>query len=578
MLSERHTIYSFPLHSETHQSTDGICNTPAISSRSVDELQPEEMELYNSILENSRDFNDNNDNELTPEVHQPIDNENIDRSNCEVFTFALYPELHQPSGGYSSSSSGSSSSSSSGSSGSSSGSSGSSSGSSHGSSSGSSDSIYRPLEFWFNRNPGSSLPPAALPPLDQGTLRRLRHVQRSTSGIHIQEFRMLFGNANENDVTTIEIDPNRCDLNTLMDIFKNNPSKIINFKYHDKSNNGMGHGADRCCKSILIKRVFDQYFRTVNRWFLIPKWKSQVFNSENIGLLMRFIQSCIISNVLIPGHLHPSIVEAIISRELTTEEIMYYLNNIDPIIHKHANELDESYKLNPKAFNECIDPGYESWNSMIRDKVIDIKLNEKELDIAKRFDLGPIEYKDAIELDKVISEPYNVTNQMVKEVFRINYDNPKYQEMWDQMIMELSQNELKSMLTLFTGTSKITEKIRLNIDQNEKNDLTIHACFYSSTVHEKLFESQDTLNRLKIYFSDSNDTINDYPNLNENQLPTPNDTINDYPNFHENQLPTPMDRELWLRNYFGPASYVEDIQIPRSSRNNNNYQREDDLD
>jgi hypothetical protein len=335
--------------------------------------------------------------------------------------------------------------------------------------------------------------------------------------------------SNYNNSITIEIDPNVCDMYALIELYKCHQNQSIYFNYNDQNSKGVGDGANRSCKTALLKRVIDYFFETVDHWFIIPKLLLQnIKGSEdmseqekfnilvdntiqktnyilNLNMLSVFIKSCIASNVLLPKHLHPQFVQVIMKVELTLDEMMYYLSYMDPDMYKYVNNLDESYKTDPNKFQE-IGVDFDSFEDMVRSRVVgDIDNGENELMMA--FDFNYVKYVDAMKFDKEVSEPYEITSQMIINIFCID---EKYKSMWNELIMELSQEELKSMLVLFTGSSKITQTIYVYIDEEDiKYDLNIHACGYNLSINKRLFISQETLKGLKIYFSSSEDSVDD---------------------------------------------------------------------
>ncbi len=326
--------------------------------------------------------------------------------------------------------------------------------------------------------------------------------------LYLEHLQLLYENENQYEyMQEVPIDPMNEDLDSLMESYKNKDPGLIRYMYRNISNDASGNGANRMCKTILLKRVVEKYFKKTSRWFIEPSWHSKIFEWSNIKPLTSFIKSCIAAKILLPQHLSPRIIEIMISRKFTVEELLYYLNLIDPVVHKHVTQLNEILKTNPCQFNE-ICPGYESFETMLRDKVIGPTLGESENMIISYFDFAPIEYEDVIQLDQMISEPYEITNQMIIDVFKIN-DDMKYQQMWNEMIEGMIQTELRSMLIMFTGTGHITEPIELTIDHTMFCDLDIHACDHKGTIHSRLFDSQDTLDGLKLYFSDTNDVMND---------------------------------------------------------------------
>jgi hypothetical protein len=99
----------------------------------------------------------------------------------------------------------------------------------------------------------------------------------------------------------------------------------------------------------------------------------------------------------------------------------------------------------------------------------------------------------------------------VEPPYRYKDDNDltDYQKMWDQMITSLTNEERKTMLILFTGSSDVNEEISVSVRRDMTIDIQIYACDRCGVIRRELFSSQETLNGLKHYFSNMNDVIND---------------------------------------------------------------------
>jgi hypothetical protein len=345
-------------------------------------------------------------------------------------------------------------------------------------------------------------------------LNRLSNLNRSPVLNRSPEYNSFSNN------DSVEIDPITCDLETLLELYNVNPNSNPRFKFKNQMNNGYGTGADIYCKTILLKRILDYYFETLDIWYIVPKFS--LFTNEDslikVESLSRFIKSCINAKVLMPKHLHPKFIMAILEMQLTLEQLMYYLSYIDPDMYDRMIKLDDSYKINPLKFKE-LGTGYETFECMILNKVIGQPFNTWEKIVAMTFEFKDYD-NDPIELDKVISESYILTHELVINIFNIivetcsvNEEKQKMEEtrcvnLWHEFIAELSQDELRTMLTLFTGFATITSVIYLHIE-SIKCDLNMRVCSRNVTVNKTLFETKEALNRLKIYFLNSNDSIDD---------------------------------------------------------------------
>jgi hypothetical protein len=306
---------------------------------------------------------------------------------------------------------------------------------------------------------------------------------------------------------THEIDPHLCDLCAFLELYDSDDS--INFKFNNQFNNGYGRGANIYCKTILLKRVIDYFFEEysntayiVPKFSLFPQYETITSSLKIVHKIFKFIKSCVDSNVLLPKHFHPAFINIILRRCLTYDELMYYLNQMDSDMYKYISKLDESYRINSTKFQE-ISPDYESLEAMLGEKVVGNGIIGRDAVICACFRFNFI---DAIELDSSISEPHIITNELVVAVFKIT--PIEYEILWHRFVMDLSQEELKTMLILFAGSTAIPAAIYLRVD-DMKCDLNIHVCGYSLSINKRLFESYDVLSRLKIYFASSVDDIDD---------------------------------------------------------------------
>lgn len=367
-------------------------------------------------------------------------------------------------------------------------------------------------------------------------LRRLGEIERDAMYPHIllsvvtgsEGINMSYINPvhrfNDQIKEGIPIDPmNICIEYFLMKIcvsYENIKNKTL--VYNDKNNkiNGIGDGADRYCKTILLGRIIDKYFVSSRQWFVTFNDTMTETFSKHFKPVMGFIRLCVETNVLLPWHLDPCIIEVLISRPLTYEESLHYLEYIDPIVYKNVKNMDpgdfDSFRL--------LCTGHKSLDHMIREIVINQQVSETEKLLINQFDFGftENEIKNAVELDAKISEPYELNSGIIKNLFKITDDDPKYKNMWDNLINDLDKNELRSMMILFTGSSNIINRsILLHVNhecvenEQDKNhhikikkcDIEIQTCFYTGSIHERIFESQEILNGLKVYFNDHCDFI-----------------------------------------------------------------------
>lgn len=312
----------------------------------------------------------------------------------------------------------------------------------------------------------------------------------------------------------VEIDPVNIDIPAFLEICKNYQIvRKIKFMYSVTKYNGVGSGADKFCRTTMLKRVIEYYFDITDNWFMEPKWDR--FDKNIHEQIVGFFRSCIRLNMLLPWHFSPRIIEALTHRTLQRDELMYFLQYVDPEIHRYVNHLDDTYKYCQESFN-LLNTGHESLDSMIRDRIINRELTEKERKITQHFDFGPMVYDDLMKFDQMISEPYEFTNDMITNLFvihppceEVNEAKYQYQKMWNQMIIDSTNDEKRGMLILFTGSSAI-ENEKINVYVNTYGcDIEIHACEPSGYVHKHLFESQEILNGLRIYFSDTNDIMDD---------------------------------------------------------------------
>jgi hypothetical protein len=314
----------------------------------------------------------------------------------------------------------------------------------------------------------------------------------------------------------ILIDPNTISIVDLLEIVRDNRDNI-RFEYKDGHNEGIGAGSDRHCKSVVLKRIIDECFEH-DGMFIIPKYDHSVFDIMNVDNLMKIIRSCRTSGVLISGHFHPSVVEVMINRPLQRFELEYYLELMDPTFYKYAHGLDEKYKSEKKLYQQDIATGHDSYDLMIREKVIGKELTDDQNDLIRRMDMDLLEYQSAVELDLMISEPYQYDRSQIIDMFEINFDDSysdyEYSDKWNHLIISLSDQEIRSMLILFTGSTSIDKTISLGIrhmplydHSTESTDIEIHSCNNTVYISHRIIDSQETLDGIRIYFSDHNDSM-----------------------------------------------------------------------
>ena len=291
------------------------------------------------------------------------------------------------------------------------------------------------------------------------------------------------------------------------------------FEYDSNGFNGIGSGADKHCRTTMIQRIIDFYFNKIDNWFMEPKW--ELYDKTIFEQIMNFFRSCIKLKILLPLHFSPRVIETLTQKTMERDELMYFLEYIDPEIHKYVSRLDETFKYCKKTF-KSLNTGHESLDHMIRERIIPKKLTKSEIKKTRSLDLGPLIYDGLIDLDKIISEPYVFTDEMITKIFTVKksyYNKIEYQKMWIQMIIGMTNEEKRAMVILFTGSSAI-DGVKVNIHvntfdhvaENKQCDIEIHACESSGTINEKMFLSQETLNGLRYYFSDANDVVNDQLN------------------------------------------------------------------
>jgi hypothetical protein len=323
----------------------------------------------------------------------------------------------------------------------------------------------------------------------------------------------------DEDNNEVDVDLINVDIQTFLNVYGINAVKYF-FMYDTNNVHGIGSGADFHCRTILMQKIIDCHFEKIDHWFMEPKWDT--FDPMVYKQIMGFFGSCIRRKIKMSLHFSPRICEALAQRTLDPIESMYYLQYIDPEIHQYVERMDPVYIESKESF-ESLGTGHESMESMIRQRIIINELTESQKQMAMSLDLEPVKigmvsgYSDLIKLDQMISEPFAYTDQMIIKMFKVeppyrykdDNDLTDYQKMWDQMITSLTNEERKTMLILFTGSSDVNEEISVSVRRDMTIDIQIYACDRCGVIRRELFSSQETLNGLKHYFSNMNDVIND---------------------------------------------------------------------
>lgn len=143
------------------------------------------------------------------------------------------------------------------------------------------------------------------------------------------------------------------------------------------------------------------------------------------------------SEYVIPFHLPPLLLEMIANKKMTSKDLEFYIEKIDPEAYDYAQKID------PIDF-ESIGTDFTNHEEYYRNKVIQDISTEKyiiyEL-ISKQFELFDAFNKyDILTIDEMLSGIYEITPEIVLSMTQINCCETnnndtihKYQKNWEKL-------------------------------------------------------------------------------------------------------------------------------------------------
>jgi len=113
-------------------------------------------------------------------------------------------------------------------------------------------------------------------------------------------------------------------------------------------------------------------------------------------------------------------------------------------------------------------------------------------------------YHTILKADKILSGQYTFTPKMLFNIFVVDTE---YRNMWKKFIYALNHDELKGLLLIFTNSLSLDHPIEIIVSDNDldKNlstgiDLKIITCSRTVIINKNLFESDEKLLGLRVYF------------------------------------------------------------------------------
>ena len=278
---------------------------------------------------------------------------------------------------------------------------------------------------------------------------------------------------------------------------------LFQFNTIHHAGNACGEGATRQVYHKLCNDMVNTIMTNTHPYFMDINPDHDFWSSdENIECFVMLIGMIISSGCLLPYHLPPALLEIISNKILTSTELSFFMEKIDPDGYSYVKHID------PADF-PSLGTGFDSIDDYYKSKVIG-SIDDKKMDIyrsiAKHFELfDSFHDYDILIIDDTFSGSYTITADQVSSIIHI--DN-EYGDMWRNFIHSLSETEIKQMLILFGNTLSLDNSYTVHVS-NSDIDIQITTCFRTIRLNKKLFDNPENLNNLKIYFSDF-DTISDY--------------------------------------------------------------------
>ncbi|XWV26940.1 hypothetical protein QJ857_gp0109 [Tupanvirus soda lake] len=269
-----------------------------------------------------------------------------------------------------------------------------------------------------------------------------------------------------------------------------------------------GEGATRQVYTKLCNDLVGTIMKKIHPYFMDVNVNHPFWNTpENVECFVMFIGMVIDSDCVLPFHFAPALLESIANKKMNLKHLEFFMEKLYP------TEFASVKKVHPNDFY-LLDSDYENHEDYYRSKVIgsfDRKKMNIYSSIAKYFELFDSFYDyDILTIDSTLSGKYNITPEMV--LTNINFTNFKYQPIWENFVKSLTELELKQMLILFGNTTSLDKHYTIYVSHTLKTDIHITTCMQMVTISENLFEHEEYLNNLKLYFSDF-DQISDSPSI-----------------------------------------------------------------
>lgn len=297
-------------------------------------------------------------------------------------------------------------------------------------------------------------------------------------------------------------------------------SKFI-FSSTFKNKFGSGPGANRQVYLKIANEILNELFIKTSSFFVDINLDNIFWDfDENITNFVIFIALLNECGCFFPMHFHPILLEKISCKEMSYEELDFFVEKLDPDLYNNAKKIDQ------KDFNN-LNIGYSTINEYFR-YCLTNTLTNKKLEIYEKISncfemFDSFNDFDILTIDKTFSGNYEFSHEDILKNMILS--DPSYINKWSTFVKSLNQQELKQMLLTFGNSLSQEKKIFININDQIDTDLHISTCSYSIEINKNLFDNSNYLNNLKIYFSDSDSLSDGYAGTELEQL------VNDNNNF-----------------------------------------------
>lgn len=296
---------------------------------------------------------------------------------------------------------------------------------------------------------------------------------------------------------------------SLITIF---PGHKFYFSVYKGASFAVGEGSNRQIYQRLMSElitkgilVSDSYFIDVNS--SNPFWS----DPDNIRFFVVFVAMLINYQCLLAGHFTPVLLECITYKKLSMDDLVFYMELIDPQTLKVASKYDaENFSLMESDF----DTHYDLYRHIVCGSIGDDKLAVYR-SIAKNFEaFGSFNRFDIQVMDKTFSGAYVITPEMVLPLFLVD---DIYQDQWSTFVKSLTSEEIKRMMLTFTNSLVLQNTIHVYISRTTELDIKVRVCSREVYINVKLFEDDTALYKLKDYFT-SDDEIFDGMELDNDRM------------------------------------------------------------